>query len=300
MTTQQEAFEAIDSGRVRLTASDGNDALSLKWFVTGTDNYSVAKQLAVEAIQNVLMVDERVVVVDSLELESIGPELWQATFEYVSPEFSYPSGTPKTIGESTFDFDTTGGSARILAAYNQTNYGPSATKFANAINVRGGAVDGVDIVTPKLAFTVHQRFAGDSITLQWLRAVVNLTGTTNLAPFLGFAAGEVLFLGASGQQPTQFYDNGQVVKGERDVSFSFVVSPNLSGLQFGTINQVSKKGHQYIWWEYRDRKVAAQGETPAKILTDLVGVHVATVYRETDFGLLSIVNPFTSAPVMGA
>lgn len=100
-----------------------------------------------------------------------------------------------------------------------------------------------------------------------------LTGRVNHAPFKGFAAGEVLFLGASGSQ-----------RGQEDweVTFSFAASPNVTGLAVGQITGIAKKGWEYLWVRYED---AVDAHTLVK---QPAAAYVEQVYPYGDFALLGI------------
>jgi len=60
-----------------------------------------------------------------------------------------------------------------------------------------------------------------------------LTGRVNQAAFKGFAAGEVLFLGASGSKRGD---------GDWEITFNYAASPNVTNLPVGSITVASKKG----------------------------------------------------------
>jgi hypothetical protein len=97
----------------------------------------------------------------------------------------------------------------------------------------------------------------------------------NNATWRGFAAGEVLFKGASGQQ-----------RGEEDwaVTFKFEASPNATGLTVGDITGISKKGWEYLTVLYEDAELG----TPKKIVPKPVAVYVNQVYGSSNFSGLGI------------
>ncbi len=188
-------------------------------------------------------------IADSLELEDVSEDQWQATLDFAVPEFQSAVNQPKQVGECTFSFDGTGGRVLIKEAYAQRKYGENAPTHNGGINVVDGVAEGVEIVIPALAFNVTQKFEGATITLPWLRQIIFAAGTVNSDRFLGFEPGEVLFLGPSGSQPFAFMADGTVSFGEREVEFRFAVSPNLKGLKIGDIEDIDKDGHDYLWIE---------------------------------------------------
>jgi len=71
------------------------------------------------------------------------------------------------------------------------------------------------------------------VTPAYKTTLFALTGTVNSGAFEGFAAGEVLFLGASGSK-----------RGEEDweITYRFAASPNATDIQVGHIVVAAKKG----------------------------------------------------------
>src|SRR5262249_61650143 len=89
-------------------------------------------------------------------------------------------------------------------------------------------VAGTDIVAPKLEFQMVRNFQG--MTLSYIKAVRDLTGCVNDAPFFGHEAGECLFLGASGA-PSQ--NNQALADPLCRVTFRFAGSPHRQGIELG-------------------------------------------------------------------
>jgi hypothetical protein len=78
------------------------------------------------------------------------------------------------------------------------------------------------------------------------------TGTVNSDSFLGFASGEVLFLGI---------DCGDGTNTEAEIEYQYAMSENITGLSAGDISGIAKKGWDYLWFKYKD---AAPAGAPAK------------------------------------
>lgn len=102
-----------------------------------------------------------------------------------------------------------------------------------------------------------------------------LTGKVNAAPWHGFAAGEVLFLGASGSKRSN---------GDWEITFRFAASPNVSGLTVGSITGISKEGWHYMWVRYADTEDAGS----KSVVKKPVAVYIERVYDYGDFSLLGI------------
>ena len=294
--TALEAFESQDSQSFKVTAAAGGDAMTLKAMVTGTDDRAIAYGQILAYLNNVLVLPPgHLVVADSISMSLVGNEIWEATIEYVSPENTETQKQPKSIGEVTFEFDGTGGQTRIFEGFEQRKYGIDAPDFKKAIDLDAeNKPKGIDVIIPQVAFSLHQRFEGATINLPWLRTIIFKTGCVNSDTFLGFAPGELLFLGPSGQQPLAFMNDGTVARGERDITFRFAASPNVTGLEIDGITGIAKGGHEYLWIKYKPE--IASGDFRNKAL----GVYVATVYRPTAFAGLGISDPDVSYPVAGA
>ena len=124
-----------------------------------------------------------------------------------------------------------------------------------------------------------------TITYRLAQATVNnaygivcelLTGTVNDDTFFGRPAGEVLFLGAQGKTG---------IKTDPVFNFHFGRLPNITGLTIGDITGIAKKGHQYLWVEFRP---GDKDEYSYRTPIEPIGVYVETVYPEGDFSLLGI------------
>lgn len=293
-----DVFELLGS-KHSLSRAGTDTSLQSQYFIRGTDDRdaAIAALLTTIDLSPAVMNGTAIVIADSLEIEEVTDEQWQASISFVSPDNPRMSAPqqPKQIGEATFSFDGTGGTTTITQAYAQTKYGANAPEHGNAVNVVDGLAEGVEIVVPALAFNLQQKFDGSTITLPWLRSIVLATGCVNSDSFCGFNPGEVLFLGPTGSQPFAFFSNGSVQFAEREMEFRFAVSPNLVNLTIDGITVTEKPGHDYLW-RHRVRKTDTS--TPPRGITEkTLGIYVAQVYRRIPFATLGIANPAVSFPV---
>jgi hypothetical protein len=185
---------------------------------------------------------------------------------------------------SQYSFDTTGGTAHITQSLSTVaSYGVGVADvpdYKQAINVTKEGVGGVDIGKGSLRFTYTGNFP--FVTRKYFRTLRDLTYTVNDATFFGFAAGEVLFTGASGN-----YEAG---KSPWKITFNFEVSPNQTNIViFGDVGTPAtslivsaKKGHEYLWCSYKD--VIAAGEFTARP----VAAYVEQVYESKSLKKLGI------------
>lgn len=154
--------------------------------------------------------------------------------------------------------------------------GGTAANYKGAIGVEGDEVKGCDIVAPRLSFgwTVYK--PKEVVTVAYVKSLASMVGRTNANAFLSFAAGELLFVGASGSRRAK--------QDDWELTFKFDASPNISDITIGDITGISKLGFDYLWVAYE-----ADEDDDAKIVKPQPRqVNVERVYRSADFSPLSI------------
>ncbi|MCL2645587.1 MAG: hypothetical protein FWD61_01115 [Phycisphaerales bacterium] len=262
----QEKFESRQS-----SLGDGA-SVELAFVVAGTDDDLAAKQ----SLRAATPVWYDGLVRQSLNIEPVGPLLWDGKVRYGRMEQQ-----PET-GESTFTFDTGGGTQHITQSIQTVGrYPNSAPDFGGAIGVTHESVEGVDITIPVYQFSETHYLPAAVVTAPYRGQLFYLTGKINSASFRGCAAGECLFLGASGSQRTK----GQsVYDGDWEISFKFAASPNATGLRVGTISGISKRGWDYMWVRYQD----AEDEDSKELIKKPVAVYIESVYESANFAGLGI------------
>ena len=223
---------------------------------------------------------------DSYTLEHLGGDAWHLTVNY-SKEGVEDEDQTAPIRRSR-SFDTSGGSEHITQAIagkiSEKGKDPNLSDGDNVIGFDGQNVNGVDIIVPQLTWQENYEVPSAYVTAAYIKTVSQMTGTTNSAEFRGFKAGEVLFLGCSGSQDWD-KDRGD---GPWALSYKFSVSPNagldqtLPALTIGEIEDIEKKGHEYLHTYYEDDVKDNKIWKVPKI------VYVHQVYRETNFVNLGI------------
>jgi hypothetical protein len=133
----------------------------------------------------------------------------------------------------------------------------------------------VDITVPVYNFSETHILANATVTNTYKGKLAALTGKTNNAAFKGFAAGECLFLFASGSKRG---------KGDWEISFRFAASPNKTGLTVGDITGIAKKGWEYLWVRYED----SVDVTAKALVKKPLAVYIEKVYDEGSFADLAI------------
>lgn len=180
-----------------------------------------------------------------------------------------------TPGEFRLSFDTTGGTIHILASRETKQKvkrgGGAAPDFKGLIGVHQDQVDGVDVVIPALRLTVHFQHPLGVVSLARIKALARNTGKVNSDAWLSFKAGEVLFLGATG-------DEGNAAP--TNVAYQFACMENASGLTIGNIAGINKNGHEYVWIYYKD---GVDAGPPVRPIKTPEFAYVERVYEEVAF-----------------
>ncbi|NBT36224.1 MAG: hypothetical protein EBT03_11950, partial [Betaproteobacteria bacterium] len=195
---------------------------------------------------------------ESYSVSYLGDNAWQVTISYEKQ--GADDDDQRDPLKRARSFDTSGGTQHITQAESGTassgvatdtperRYGTNAPDMKGAIGVDGNSVNGVDIVVPALTWTESYDVPHSYVTSNWIKGVAALTGSVNNAAFRGFAAYEVLFMGASGSQE---WDDERG-NGPWSLQFKFVASPNVTGKTIGDVTGIEKKGHEYLWVRYED------------------------------------------------
>lgn len=217
---------------------------------------------------------------ETVTVEAISDVIWRGVVRYgfTAPDTDEPSET----------FDTAGGQQHItqslqtVGAYKLDGDPNDPPAYGGAIGVNAnGDVEGVDKIVPVYQFE-HTLYRNDNeVTQAYKGALFRLTGRVNDAPFLGFAAGECLFLGASGHRRGV---------GKWEITFRFAASPNIDGtpeapgIIIEGIKVTSKKGWEYLWIQYID----VEDANAKKLGKKAIGVYVEKIYDDGDFAGLGI------------
>lgn len=220
---------------------------------------------------------------DSVEVvERINGDTWKVKAVYEAEDGGDDNDDGGDGDEETtsFAFDTGGGTMHRNQSLKTVSKVPNdAPDFNGAIEVDNeGNVNGVDVTMPVLNFTETHTMAGSRVTTSYKKSVAALTGTVNRSSFRGFAAGEVLFLGASGTK------RSRKASAPWEITFRFAVSPNQSSLSVGKLKVSNKKGWDYLWVRYADKV----SDNKKNVVKEPVAAYVEQVYPEGDFGNLGL------------
>jgi len=261
--------------------SAGGSTASITWRVSGSADPAAGRTALLNLGLSPLVVGGPIdniydgLGMSSLSRERVADEVWDFTAEYKQRE-------PEP-GEYTVSIDTSGGQIMQTYAYAESKYvatGESAPGMNNAIDVQDNKPQGVQRVIPALKITVRAKIKTSNITtvggvMAYAQAISELTGTVNNATAFGqFAAGELLFTGAS----------GDIIAEDPSLQFNFLASKNVTGLTIGSITGIAKNGHDYIWFSFKSDKDATTGLQQSKPRA----AYVNRIYGEADHSLLYI------------
>lgn len=250
-------------------------------------------ELAGAAVESLV---PRVYGLHGLPLASIDPEEVADGIYEVRCLWSWEPREPRPEGqqapgeepEQLFSFNTAGGTTKKYQSRHPTiRYGAringdltTAPDFGGAIGVTRDSIEGVDVVVPQLEFQLKRTFQPGWLTFSRLKLLHDLTGTVNQLTFGEFAPGEVLFLGADGQQKSRT----QPVT----ATFHFRSSSNSGEQQFGsgsnTVTIAGKKGWEYLWFLYED----AVDDAANYLVRRLRAAYIEKVYEERDWSGLGV------------
>ena len=214
--------------------------------------------------------------------ERVAEDAWRVNVVYAAAVGEDDDGD----GEDPFEytFDTGGGTRRVCVADEHLGdfapAGETALDFDGAIGVDSdGNVGGVELVMPQPGFTESVNVEKRRFTPKYKRTLIEMTGTVNDAKFRGFAAGEVLFDGASAQRSGGMWR----------VTFRFSVSKNTGDdFKVGDIVIGKKEGWDYLWFSYVDAEQKDEQGKVVAVVRRPVAAHLERVYPRADFRRLKI------------
>lgn len=157
-----------------------------------------------------------------------------------------------------------------------------ALDAGNLIGVSNEGLDGVDVFEPTGELNLPVFMPATTVSHDYIAKLQRNAGkVTNLTAYAGFARGELLFLGASGDQQKN---------GDWEVTFRMGISPNESGIivqapaPYASLTGIKKKG-----WEYLDvlfHEVEATAAEFPLVLKVPVSARVHQVFKEAEFRTL--------------
>ena len=240
-----------------------------QYVAAGEADPTIVRAYAASATPSIVAVGEGILFRNDISVQEQGHKVFNVTVSYVTQDQQKPA-----VGSLKFAFSTTGGTFHITHSREHVqSYVASGTApdHKQAINVRKNGddldIDGTDIIIPalKLSYTFNHPLG--VVNENHARNLASITGCVNSTTFRGFAAGEVLFLGADGSDGSN---------SEAEVTCHFAAESNLQSLVIGAITGISKDGHDLLWVE--SKKTVDSG----KPVVQPLAVHIERVYRRVN------------------
>lgn len=247
-----EAWEHVEGPGLETTNKEGK--ASTTWIVRGAGSSTEATAHLALVVPVAVAFGLEVLVRQSIKVKPEGAGLYRAAVTY-GPEDDEKSEKKFEPLEWKYSFDTTGGkhkkSISEATRSKQWAYSMShdAPDLKGAINFDGKKVNGVEVIVPNLEFSLTVFYAPQAVTVSFVQELSRKTGRMNSDTFLGFAPGELLFMGARGDGTVPTV-NGQRVK-PVPIVFLFAASENRDDLVIGSNPAaITKRGWDYLWVRY--------------------------------------------------
>lgn len=273
-------YEAADSPEITRKASKGSSASARVICMCDDGEFSgqaISAALAISAptvfTHEAILIRNEAKCKTMIPLDANGRGVYEVTIEYGEDDDdqSQERGEP---GTWHYSFDTTGGTHHVTQSEEEIDQ--SDTDMDGIVGWDGKEAKGVDVVVPQLSFEITAYYHPRAVTTQFVASLARATGKVNSDAWLGFAAGELLFMGASGQGdiPT--------VAGQRlkpvPINLKFAASENRTSIVLNADNTVpSKKG-----WEYLDVQFHATDDSNA-VIPKIKRWSVHRLYQEMSF-----------------
>lgn len=221
---------------------------TLEYVATGSDDGAFVKSYAISATALSVLTPQGTLWRQDIQISHEGFSNWHITVPYAREKAA--------TGSYRFSFDTTGGTVHITNSKETVGKFPAtAPNFKGMIGVHDDQVDGVDITIPALKMSYAFKHPLGVMSEAKAKYLSSITGMVSSVLWHGFAAGEILFLGATGSDGTD---------AEAEVAYHVVASVNATGLSFGDVANVIKKGHEYAWIAWKNAVDAGPPKRPVK------------------------------------
>ena len=282
--TVYEKFGSPD-GRFVNPVDGAGSAFTYTYVVLGTNNVTTATSVAATAAPLVYLANDGQLLVRQEFIPKVtGPDSWDIDIRYGTEDDRKSHEVPEA-GFWRFSFDTTGGSHKVtqsLETIHRVEADPAdpAPDLKQAIGWNGTKVQGVEIVVPKLEFNITAYYEPASITSDYMKNLARKTGRTNAAVWLGFAEGEVLYMGSTGDGDVPLASGARVKP--IPIVHKYAASENVTALAVGDMTVPTKKGFEYLWVRYKQIESA----DAKNLIPKPVHAYVERVYEKVDFAAL--------------
>lgn len=269
----EQAWEGID-----YTKSDQDykeDSATISYIVSGTDDELEAVNAVSETApekfsrqagdkkpipRKAISVEERLTQYD-----------WKinALYQYENSSGGFDSSSDDD--ESTYNFDISTSTKHVVFSRRTRHRYPSNAN--NKAGINDG--EGIDCLMPVSRFSETHYFSRSKVNASYMQKLNRMVGRVNKDKFKGYAAHEVLFIGASGTRTG---------KEKWQITFNFAVSENEDDISIGDFDNISKHGWDVVWARYKE----SSNEDRNEVIRKVKAVFVEQVYKEGDFSSLGL------------
>lgn len=210
-----------------------------------------------------------------------GDDAMEFSVIYEEPDGDDASTTASEENEPQMSFDCSGGTSHIVRSRKQrcwkTDPNPGGMIGWNGKTGQEAEFAGVDVFSATMRETYTLKMKPSKLTTAYKRSIANLTGTVNSKAFMGWEAGEVLFLGAS-------FSGAESGSDEITVTFNFAIQQNEAAVPISGTLTINKRGWEYLW------TITKTVDDPNTKTTrvEVVNAFVEEVYPYADFGQLKL------------
>ena len=171
----------------------------------------------------------------AIDVKPVDYKVWEATVSYSLDE--------DERFQTDISWTTTGRTQKVYRSYATEstidfdgNPWQDPPDFNRLINCSPEGVEGVEVTIPQLNFTESHKYEPEEVTQELISGLMAGTGSINDKTFRGFSAGEVLFMGISGNTSNDIVT----------INFEFAVSRSWSWTHNGNIYNI--EGWNYLWY----------------------------------------------------
>lgn len=262
----EEHFEYLKTSR---------DKAEKRYNIYETADHAVAETALLGTAPSKLTIDGRVYYLDDWNIVRIAESGWEGGAYYVRDtgrdvEEDPMAGISASTGGGTQHVTQ---SLETVASVARAGTAPPDYGGAIGVNESDGSVAGVGIGVGALRVTkTLPEVPAERVTTAYLKKLTVYSYTVNSDSFLGFEPGEVLFEGATLTRRSEK---------SWEIGYNFAMLPNAADIDVGGILVPQKRGWDYMWSRYVERK--EENKTVAK---RPAAVYVERVYPYKDLNEL--------------
>ena len=259
-------------------SADGTKA-EVDWLIFGTDDDDAARSALLATAP--ASKDGLPRIDDQCSVRQTNTNDFEGRVVYATPGLTFAT---RETGESTYQFDTTGGGTTHIDLSRETMaaYGVNANvnDYGRLIGVdqEAGKPKGANVPLRDYAWSETHYLANHVVDNAYKQTLFNLTTTVNNATFKGFLAGTTLFVGARG---------GQRGREDWEITFLFHSKPTVTLEAFEDVPEFTAEGWWEIWHDY-ERFVLNEGTSSARWGVRRVRSYCERVLDYSDFAGIGI------------